>query len=789
MPQSILIDLNTTLKATGTPWVAVKSLCAFAVKAGDLDLRFVPVPSASEGQAAHQWVQRRRPAHYMAERSVQGTVMGLPLRGRADGYDPVLNQVEEIKTRMGDQTEVPLYQQALHWAQANTYAYLLCAELGLDSIQVALVYVDYLSFKETVTVQTRTREWLLREVEKLVQVYQAWFQQEQQHRATLHRQLVNLPFAFADFRRGQRELARATFQTVRGQQQLLAQAPTGIGKTLAVLYGALRAAPDSEVDRIYFLAARTTGRALALDALNQLKQRPQRTDSTTSTPISLRVLELVGKEKACEHPDKACHPEACPLAKGFYGRLSAARSMAIAQSARIWDQAHCREIALAHGICPYFFTQELSHWADVVVGDYNYYFDRSAQLAALSWSHQLRSIVLVDEAHNLVDRARAMYSAELLQADVQFLKGLAPREVQHSLVLLNRAWNRLNQSVFEAAEAVDRYKTLDRLDSHLTEALDRTVRRCLQYFAEHPSELQPQLRDFMLQAMGFLSLLQQLEPEQAKPTELLDLEVVEHRGRKIHTRLSLRNVIPARHLKAALEMAHATVLFSATLTAPSALVQLLGLHDDVKFLDLPSPFPVEHLQVKVAAGISTRFRDRQQSLGRLVELIQTQYTQRPGNYMVFASSFDYLDQLGDALAQQAPQIPQWRQVRRMVEADRRQYLAQFSEDGQGIGFAVLGGAFGEGVDLPGNRLIGAFIATLGLPQINPVNEAMRQMIDRSIGHGFDRVYLYPGIQKVIQAAGRVIRSEYDRGIIWLVDERYAEPRIKALLPSAWGLGH
>jgi Rad3-related DNA helicase len=251
------------------------------------------------------------------------------------------------------------------------------------------------------------------------------------------------------------------------------------------------------------------------------------------------------------------------------------------------------------------------------------------------------------------------------------------------------------------------------------------------------------------------------------------------------TELAIRNLVPAPFLKPRFEFAHSTTLFSATLSPWHYFADLLGMPEDTAWIDVDSPFVASQLKVEVARGISTRYQHRKASLVPIADLMEKQYAEIPGNYLAFFSSFDYLEQAADTLAQRHPAIPIWRQSRRMSEAERSAFLERFTSESKGIGFAVLGGAFGEGIDLPGARLIGAFVATLGLPQVNPVNEQLRERLQAMFGAGYDYAYLYPGLQKVVQAAGRVIRTESDQGTVWLIDDRFARPEVLDLLPAWW----
>ena len=385
--------------------IAVRALCEFTAKAGDLDLRFTPSPTAQQGIAGHRTVASRRSAGYQAELSLQGEYAGVQVRGRADGYDPLGNVLEEVKTYRGDFKAIPANHRQLHWAQARVYGWLVCQSLQLPEVTIALVYFDIVSEQETRLQETWTAAQLQNFFNQQCTLFGAWAEQEAQHRQVRDDAARTLAFPHAQFRTGQRALAEAVYKTASGGRCLMAQAPTGIGKTIGTLFPLLKAMPVKQLDKVLFLTAKTPGRKLALDSLQVLYPR--------GTDAPLRVLELVARDKACEYPDNACNGDACPLAKGFYDRLPAARLAAVAQATL--NQLTMREVALAHQVCPYYLSQEMARWADVIIADYNYYFDFTALLYGLAQANQWQVGTLVDEAHNLVERARQMYSASLDQ--------------------------------------------------------------------------------------------------------------------------------------------------------------------------------------------------------------------------------------------------------------------------------------------------------------------------------------------------------------------------------------
>ena len=755
--------------------VAVRALCDFTAREGDLDHRFTPAPSAQEGIQGHSLVASRRGVDYLAELPLAGRFAGLTVTGRADGFDPTANRLEEIKTHRGSLERMADNQRALHWAQVKVYGALLCAEYRLARITLTLVYLEIASGKETWLSQEASAEELQAFFADQCQRFLTWAEQEAEHRLRRDRALHALRFPHITFRSGQRELAEDVYKAASTGRCLLAQAPTGIGKTLATLFPMLSAMPRHRLDRLAFLTMKTPGRRLALDALTTLCTRH---DGEEALP--LRVLELVARDKACEYPDRACHGDACPLAAGFYDRLPAARQTAVEQA---WLDRHAlREVALEHAVCPYYLGQELARWSDVIVGDVNHWFDSHALLHGLAQANDWRTGVLVDEAHNLVERARGMYSAELDQQRLRRLRRAAPKALFRPLARLTRQW----QAVCKDAGAEDVgepgkpvYRLLKTLPDKLVAATQQVGAAVTDHLGEHPEDATLELQELLFEALAFCRLAERFGEH-----SLCDL--TRHgRGRAV---LGLRNLIPGDFLAARFNTAHSVVLFSATLSPAHYYRDLLGLPGNTVWQEVASPFAADQLEVRIRRDISTRFRDREASVAPMVAAMAQQYQRKPGHYLAFFSSFAYLEAVLARFREAHPDIAVFSQTRGMPEAQREAFLARFTPSGEGIGFAVLGGAFAEGIDLPGDRLIGAFIATLGLPPFNDFNEALKARLSARFGAGDDYTYRIPGMIKVVQAAGRVIRSPDDQGIVVLMDDRFAQARVRALLPCWWSLG-
>ncbi|ART84039.1 hypothetical protein CBP31_11590 [Oceanisphaera profunda] len=774
--------------------IAVRTLCEFAARLGSLEHSYTPSPTAIEGMAGHKKIQGRRGPDYQAEYLLTGDCLGITLRGRADGYEAKGYQakgyqeyseqtltplLEEIKTHRGEISRLGEGQRQLHWAQLKVYGALLCARDQLAQVRLRLLYYDIGKDLETPLEETWEHAELESFLHDLCTRYQDWHQQEQAHRVKRDQSLISLAFPFADFRTHQRHLSETVYKAISRAQSLQLEAPTGIGKTLGVAYPALMAMPRRGLDRLFMLSARTTGRQLMLDSLSKLK-------GPDDGLLPVRILELTARDKACLHTDLACHGESCPLASGFFDKLPKARQAA---ANRYWlDQTSINEIAAEHQLCPYYLAQEMARWSDVVVGDVNHYFDQQALLFGLSQQNEWRSVPLIDEAHNLIERARGMYSAALNQAQFSAAAKAAPASLKKTFTALQRAWKRLI-SAHELADSVavkvgaePQNHQLSTVPTELNGALQRLIGEITEHFSEFSPT--PELQAVLFDSLAFLKLAEQFGEH-----SLCTLEVrTWTAGSKPRqsASLALQNLIPADFLAPRFAHAEAAILFSATLSPARYYHDLLGLPDSTCGQTIASPFSAQQLQLNVL-NVSTRFKDRARSLPAISQRIAAHYQAKAGNYLVYLSSFAYLKQLQDYFQNQHPSLPCIAQTSGMSEAERLAFIERF-RNGRGlVGFAVLGGAFSEGIDLPGDDLVGVFIATLGLPPFDDYHQQLAQRLAARFGsdQSYAYTYLYPGLRKVIQAAGRLIRTPDDTGVIELMDDRFNSPDIQRLLPTWW----
>jgi DNA excision repair protein ERCC-2 len=412
-----------------------------------------------------------------------------------------------------------------------------------------------------------------------------------------------------------------------------------------------------------------------------------------------------------------------------------------------------------------------------VVGDYNYYFDSGGLLFGLTLENDWQIGVLVDEAHNLVERARSMNTAELVRTELDQAVGAAPTSIKRELATVAREWDDV------CGSQSDDYQTYSEPPRALIGSLQRAAARMTEHAAELRDPMDAALERFYFSVLSFCRLCETFADH-----SLFDVSL-QGRGTAASSELTIRNVIPAMFLKPRFEAARCVVLFSATLNPGTFYRNMLGLPSATLWLDVPSPFDSSQLSVRVVPSISTRLPDRAASLAPIGSLVARAFAEKPGNYIVYVSSYEYLRSLSEHFSQRFANIPIRVQRRSMNEGERADFVEQFSAQDRGVAFAILGGPFAEGIDLPGDRLIGAFIATLGMPQANAINDAIAQRLQSAFGARHEYTYLYPGLQKVTQAAGRVIRSTSDRGSLHLIDSRYAWTSVHRHLPGWWGLGN
>ena len=758
----------------------IRRLVEFLLRTGSIDSRFTGFDRALEGARLHRKLQRaavKKYPDYQAEAALKQdyTCAGIAytLEGRADGIFTDKDgtpTIDEIKTTTLPPEFITGEQSPEHWAQAQIYAAIYARQQGLPAMRVRLVYYQVDENLEFTFNHDYSADALDAIVTDLLTQYAPWAKRSAEWQRMSRASRQALPFPFASYRPGQRAMMNAVYKTCTEGGQLLCQAPTGIGKTMSVLFPALKAV--GEGGPIFYLTARGTTRAAAENALTLLR--------AADPDLKLRSVTLTAKDKICLQEHRKCTPEACPYANGYYDRVKAALWDGLDTHALTADALQA--LARKHKVCPFELGLDLSLWCDVVVGDYNYLFDPVVHLMRF-FETAGDYLFLIDEAHNLPGRARDMHSASLCKSafyDAKKRLGKGKSSLKNALTKVNNIFiewrhrceevlgdSRFGRTYFEKSRAEDFDRALTKLCEPLEIWLD-----------EHrdPGETHDALLQLYFDIRAWLRVADTFDNHFVLQISAVGSEV----------RAAMLCLDPSDFLAADFAKGRAAVLFSATLAPAGYYKDLCGL-PDARAVALRSPFDPANMGLWCARQVSTRYKDRADSIAKVSDLLAVMAAAQPGHYLAFFPSYSYLQQVWEDFAARYPDQPTLCQESSMDEGQRTEFLAQFlARDGKPLlGFAVLGGVFGEGVDLTGESLIGVAVVSPGLPQIGPRQEQLRDYFEETRGAGFDYAYRYPGMNKVLQAAGRVIRTPQDRGVVLLIDDRFLAPDTRRLMPPHW----
>lgn len=752
--------------------LSVRDLVAFALRSGNLEKGgFASADRASEGVRGHQQVQQSRPPAYQSEVPISHLVetdgLALVISGRIDGLliedDQVL--IEEIKTTYASLDELP--ENPLHWAQAKIYAHFFAARHELDHIRVQLTYVNMDSGETREESRAFAAVDLARFFQTLLEHYLRWVRRYLEWCAQRDQSIRELQFPFPEFRQGQKQFMAAAYRAIESQGRLFAQAPTGIGKTICALLPAIKSLAAQHAAKVFYLTAKTSGRAIAEKAIDDLRR----------AGLHLKNLTLTARDRICfnAREGRPCDVEQCEYALGYYDRVEGALEELFRYDAI--PRARIEEVARNHRVCPFELSLDLSLWVDVIICDYNYVFDPRAYLKRFFLEEGGAYAFLVDEAHNLVDRAREMFSAELSRLQVAGLRRALAK--QHPR--LKRALKEVEEYLAEAGqrcEEIGQPWVERELPADLLPLLHAFLEKAEQVLVRDLAlPCREELIEFYFEAVGFLRVCELFGPNYATYAEPHLKDV----------RLKLFCMDPAPHLREALRRGSAAIFFSATLTPLEYFRQVLGGEEGDALLDLASPFPPRHFQLLLADHLDTRYKGRERSYGEVAESIAALISQRSGNYLAFFPSYQYMQEVAARFCAAHPDVQTLVQSAGMSEPQREKFLAVFDAENADtlLGFAVMGGIFGEGIDLVGERLVGAVVVGVGLPQLCLERELIRAYYDEQEKAGFDFAYTFPGMNRVLQAAGRVIRSPQDQGVVLLIDQRFGWANYRRLFPAHW----
>ena len=754
--------------------ISVRSLVEFIMRSGDIDNRIAGADKDSMllGGKIHRKIQRRMGSDYHAEIGLKFEVpckgFLLMIEGRADGIieTPEGIVIDEIKGVLKD---LNLLKEpvGVHLAQARCYAYIYASQKKLEEIGVQMTYCNM----ETEEIKRFQSIYSFRELDtwfrKLIGKYEKWARYQIRWKEKRNQSIKEIEFPFA-YREGQKDLVVSVYRTILRKKKLFIQAPTGVGKTMATVFPAVKAMGEGLGEKLFYLTAKTITRTVAWQAFDTLKEQALR----------MKVIVLTAKEKICFCEETNCNPDACPYAKGHYDRVNDAVYELITTSDEM-SREILEEQARKWQVCPHEMSLDIAEWVDAVICDYNYVFDPNAYLRRFfGEGNKGEYLFLIDEAHNLVERGREMYSAQIYKEDILKIKKLVKDRDEK----LARKLSDCNKQLLALKRECDGLQVLDSV-SHIYLKLMALMTEMERYLEEcKEEEIRQEVLNLYFSVRTFLNIHDRLDENYLIYSELEDS------GR---FKLRLFCVNPANCLQEFLDKGNSTIFFSATLLPIHYYKKLLSTSKEDYAIYAESPFDPARRQLILGTDVSTKYTRRGEDMYRRYAryLIQVART-RIGNYIAFFPSYRFMEEVYEVfvdLLKEDQEIEYVMQSQYMSEEAREIFLENFEEDRKHslMGFCVMGGIFSEGIDLAEDKLIGAIIIGTGLPQVCRERELLKNYFDAHGLRGFDYAYLYPGMNKVLQSAGRVIRTDEDRGVILLLDERFRDGRYQETFPREW----
>ena len=760
-------EMKTTIK------ISVRSLVEFILREGDIDNRTGQLADREAmqlGSKIHRKIQRQMGSNYFAEVPLKLVMnyenFDLQIEGRADGIleeeEIVIDEIKGVFRELSS-LEEPV---RVHLAQAKCYAYIYGKQKKLTNISVQMTYCNM----ETEEIKRFRQSYQLNELEtwfsNLIEEYHKWAEFQVEWKKKRNQSIQSLVFPY-EYREGQKNLATSVYRTILRRKKLFIQAPTGVGKTIATIFPSVKAVGEGLGDKIFYLTAKTITRTVAEQAFQQLKEQN----------LAYKVITLTAKEKICFCEETNCNPEECPYARGHFDRVNDAVYEMITTTSDM-SRESLEEHAKKHQVCPFEMALDVSLWADAVICDYNYVFDPNAHLRRF-FADGVKGdyIFLIDEAHNLVERAREMYSATIYKEE--FLE--AKRIVKALDSKLARRLDICNKQLLELKRECETYQIHNSV-GHFSISMTNLLMEFERFMEEcERAEVREQLLETYFHVRTFLNVYDVLDENYTIYTEM------ESDGR---FKLKLFCVNPAVNLEEFLSKGNSTIFFSATLLPIHYYKQLLSVERDDYAIYAESPFDHENRCIIIGKDVSSKYTSRNEyTYFKFMQYILTVVRAGKGNYLVFFPSYRFMEAVYEKIEPylQEEDMICLVQQQHMNEQMREEFLQEFEKEREGslVGFCVMGGIFSEGIDLTEEKLIGAIIAGTGLPQVCNEREILKQHFDKQNGKGFDYAYLYPGMNKVLQAAGRVIRTETDRGIVLLLDERFLHRQYQEIFPREW----
>ena len=748
--------------------LSVRELVEFVYKSGDINVRAMSADRVLEGIKAHKLLQSQMEENYHKEFYLknQFTLNNILfiIEGRADGVIIENGEVtvDEIKSTYTNLDIIDENFNKAHTAQAKCYAYMYSFENEIEAINVQLRYFN-LDSQKTKTILSK---YSISELElffyDLLEMYLEWAETIINLNKERKQSINELEFPFLDFRQGQRNFSVAVFRTIKEGKKLFVQAPTGVGKTISALFPAIKSMNYKHNSKIFYLTAKSSTKTIAFDTIKIMVNKG----------LKLRTAVITAKEKTCFKEETNCDPEYCEYARGYYDKLNVPLKDSLKNNC-LYDREYIEEMARKYEICPFELSLDLSYMSDAVICDYNYYFDPRVALQRDDVFKNNNDILLIDEAHNLEDRTRNMYSPELVKEDYYAVYKLMKninKKISKGLSNINKAFIEIKKTNNE--ESV----VLKNEPSDLINCLRKFVVNAEEYINDKKNENVPdELTDIYFKSIFFIKI-----------SEIADENFcyyADFPANKTVVKLFLIN--PSSILKEIEKNAWSCILFSATLTPLKYFRYMLGGDEDDYILKIKSPFKENNLNLMITKDISMKYSERDNNIEASCECINAIITEKSGNYMVFFPSYNFMEKLYSTYADLYDVSNIIVQTQGINEEEQNDIVNKFRLSTNVVLFTVVGGIFSEGIDLPLEKLIGAVIIGTGIPQISFERNIIKTFFDNKFDSGYDFAYKYPGFNKVLQSAGRVIRTEKDKGVVLLIDSRLCQINYLRLFPEHW----
>ncbi len=753
--------------------LSVRELIGYVYKSGDIGGDSISVERALEGTRIHKLLQSQMDENYKKEYYLKHEFnymnIDFVVEGRADGIIIEENEItiDEIKSTYKTLDTIDENYNFSHIAQALCYGYFYCVNESINSAVVQLRYCN-IDTEETKTIRKNyTIDELTKFFYELIDKYLEWAKLRIEHYVSKRITIEEMVFPFENYRQGQRNLLVAVYQTINNKKKLFAQAPTGIGKTISVLFPSIKALNSNNNSKIYYLTAKSSTKQMAEDTISKLLNRG----------LKLRTTIITAKEKICCNDTFNCDAEICPYARDYYSRINDVLLTAM-KSEYMYNRDYIEKLAKKYTVCPFELSLELGYSSDVVVCDYNYYFDPRVAFQREDFMDNTNDILLIDEAHNLEDRTRNMYSCELIKEkyyevykeikSVSFLD----KDIQKSLKNINSEFVSLKKEFDDTEERKN--KLLSEVPSKLLKSLRSFVEKTEKWMNDKKGYNNEKLEELFFESMFFIKL-----------SELYDENFCYYleKGKTFMVKIFLINTSDI--LSSILKNAYSSIFFSATLTPLRYYRQILGGNaEEDKLLLLDSPFSIDNFNLIVSGNLSMKYTLRDNNISKICEYIHVTINNKLGNYIVFFPSYAYLNKVCDIYETQYDDKIIINSAS-LQENEQLEILELFYSKRNIVLFTVVGGVFSEGINLPYDMLIGSIVIGTGIPQISFERNLIKDFFDKNYNCGYDFAYKYPGFNKVLQSVGRVIRTEEDRGLALLIDSRLLQQNYLELFPNHW----